>query len=373
MFTYRPRTTRQHITNAVAVLSVAVLASTTSANAQGSDRVTFNGRNIAVYNLVGRLHVTGGGSSATATITRRGRDAGKLQVATGNIDGMDALRVMYPGDRVTIPDSRNRRSRTEIRVRDNGTFGNNYNSNDRRSRNGYNEGRRVRIGDESGGVEAAADIELQVPNGVVVRLHLGVGDVDVRGVNGDVAVDVHGADLVVTDTKGTLTLDTGSGSASITNANGLISLDTGSGDVIAKNITSDGFIVDSGSGEVTVDGCLCSKVSIETGSGDLRVRDMTAKSLALDTGSGEVVLALRNSPDIITIDSGSGDVTLTLPASYSATVNIDTGSGGISSDFPVTLTSGSRSRDAMRGKIGSGEGRLTVDTGSGSVKLRKAN
>lgn len=393
MFTYRSRSISRirarssAITNEsttpraafarIAVMSGAILTlictPLLTAHAQGSDRVTLSGRNIAVYNLVGRLHVTGGGATASATITRRGRDAGKLTVATGNVDGSEALRVIYPGDRVTVPDSRNRRSRTEINVRDNGTFGNTYNrdNNGRRRSSLFNDGRRVRIGSDGGGLEAAADIELQVPNGVSVRLHLGVGDVEVRGVNGDVAVDVAGANLVVADTKGTLTLDTGSGEATLTNVNGLISLDTGSGTVTARNVTSDGFIIDSGSGDVILDGCACSKVSIETGSGELRVSDMTARSLSLDTGSGGVILGLRNSPDIITIDSGSGDVVLTLPSDFGAIVNIDTGSGGITSDFPVTLTS--KSRGEMHGRIGKGDGKLSIETGSGSVKLRKAN
>lgn len=392
MFTYRSRSPniarRSHAqpfdarvratTARVMLLAGALGMPVVLVHAQSPERVALSGRNIAVYNLVGRLHVTGGGSSAVATVTRRGRDANRLTIATSEVDGHEALRVVYPGDRITIPDASNRRSRTEIRVRDNGTFGNNYD--DRRSNNRsdrrrssfrFNDGRSVRIGSDGGGLEAAADIDLQVPNGVSVRLHLAVGDVDVRGVNGDVVVDASGANVVVADTKGTLTLDTGSGDATITNASGLISLDTGSGTVIGKNISGDGFIIDSGSGDVTIDGCACSKVSIETGSGDLRVSDMTARTLSLDTGSGEVTLGLRNSPDIITIDSGSGGVTLTLPESFSATVNIDTGSGGITSDFPIMVTS--KSRSEMHGRIGRGDGRMSIETGSGSVRLRKAN
>lgn len=355
------------------LLGGALLMPTIAVHAQNPDRVTLNSRNIAIYNLVGRLRVTGGGSSAVATITRRGRDANRLSVATGDVDGHEALRVVYPSDRITVPDARNRRSRTEVHVRDNGTFGNNYDNrtNRRRSSFRFNDGRNVRIGSDGGGLEAAADIDLQVPNGVSVRLHLAVGDVDVRGVNGDVVVDASGADVVVSDTKGTLTLDTGSGDATITNASGLISFDTGSGTVTGKNISGDGFIVDSGSGDVVIDGCVCSKVNIDTGSGDLRITDMTARTLSLDTGSGSVTLGLRNSPDVITIDTGSGGVTLTLPESFSATVNIDTGSGGITSDFPISITS--KSRDEMHGRIGRGDGKLNIETGSGSVRLKKAN
>lgn len=341
-------------------------------HAQNSDRVTLNGRSVALYNLVGRLRVTGGGASVVAAITRRGRDAGKLSVVTQTVEGREALIVKYPGDRITVPDSRNRRSRTDIRVRDDGSFGNSYSNKDKgRSMFRSSNDRTIRIGGESGGLEAAADIELQIPNGVSVRLNIAVGEIELRNVDGDIAASTAGGNMIVSDAKGTITLDTGSGAASLTNVSGLISLETGSGEVTAHNLSGDGLIIDSGSGGVTLDGCACSKVSIETGSGNLRVTDMTTRTLSLDTGSGDVVLGLRNSPQDVTIDSGSGSVTLTLPASFSTTLDIDTGSGGITSDFPLQLTS--KSRDEMHGKIGSGAGRLKIDTGSGAVRLKKAN
>ncbi|MBC8086838.1 MAG: DUF4097 family beta strand repeat protein [Phycisphaerae bacterium] len=353
--------------SAALIPALAVLP--TSGRAQNSERITLNGRNIAVYNLVGELRVTGGGTSATATVTRRGRDAGKLTLGTGSVDGFESLRVMYPSDRITLAGVRGRRTRTEMRVREDGTFGNRYDKN--RTTNRFNDGRRVRIGDEGGGLEAAADIELQIPNGVAVRLHLAYGDVTVANVSGDIAIDVSGGDVRTTDTQGTLTIDTGSGEATVTNASGMVSLDSGSGDVIARNISGAGLLIDSGSGNVTLEGCSSTKVSIDTGSGNLRVADMTTRSLAMDTGSGDVILGLRNSPEMITIESGSGDVTLNLPANFSATLDIDTGSGGITSDFAMQVSS--KSRERMTGRIGTGEGRISIDTGSGSVRLKKMN
>ena len=355
-----------------AFVAIALMIPLFPLRAQNADRVTLNGRSIALYNLVGQLRVTGGASSVVATLTRRGRDASKLSVRTQTIDGREALVVNYPGDRITLPDARNRHTRTETRVRDDGSFGNSFSRHDQnRSSFRFNDGRRVRISDESGGLEAAVDIALQVPTGVSMRLHIAIGDIDIRNVDGEISVDAASGAIVVADAKGTITLNTGSGSASLTNVSGLIMLDTGSGEVIARNVSGEGLLIDSGSGSVTLDGCACTKVNLETGSGRLRVTDMTARVLSLDTGSGDVVLGLRNTPEDITIDSGSGSVTLTLPASFSTTFDIDTGSGGITSDFPLQLTS--KSRDEMHGKIGSGAGRLKIETGSGSVRLKKAN
>lgn len=346
--------------------ATALLLAPIVGDAQGTERISFNTRNIAIYNLVGRLRVTGGGTAAVATVTRRGRDAGRITLGTGAVDGYEALRVIYPGDKVSVPDSRNRRSRSDIRVRDDGTFGDRY---DRNRTNRFDDGRRVRVGDDVGGIEAAADVELQIPSGTSVRLHLAVGEVNVTNVKGDIAIDVSGGDVHTTDTQGTLTIDTGSGEATVTNAAGMISLDTGSGDVTMRNISGDGLLIDSGSGTVTLEGCTSSKISIDTGSGGLRATEVSTRSLAMDTGSGSVLLGLRNSPEMVTIDSGSGDVTLNLPANFSATLDIDTGSGGITSDFSMQVSS--RSRDKMIGKIGNGEGRVSIETGSGSVRLVK--
>src|SRR6476661_50197 len=66
-------------------------------------------------------------------------------------------------------------------------------------------------------------------------------------------------------------------------------------------------------------------------------------------------------------ETGSGDVTIRAPASLSAALDIETSSGEIESDFEVAVTR--REEDHLVGRIGSGTGRISVDTGSGSVRL----
>ncbi|HTE45726.1 MAG TPA: hypothetical protein VK636_10815, partial [Gemmatimonadaceae bacterium] len=66
---------------------------------------------------------------------------------------------------------------------------------------------------------------------------------------------------------------------------------------------------------------------------------------------------------------GSGGVTLRLPASQGGDVNIETGSGGIESDLAVQTSH--IERNALRGRIGDGRGRIKIDAGSGRVRLMK--
>ena len=50
-------------------------------------------------------------------------------------------------------------------------------------------------------------------------------------------------------------------------------------------------------------------------------------------------------------------------------VVVDVGSGGISVDLPITYIR--RSRSFVQGVIGEGYGRIRIDTGSGSVRIRQ--
>ncbi|MEE8251827.1 MAG: DUF4097 family beta strand repeat-containing protein, partial [Gemmatimonadales bacterium] len=66
----------------------------------------------------------------------------------------------------------------------------------------------------------------------------------------------------------------------------------------------------------------------------------------------------------------SGAVDVTLPENTNAFLEIDTGSGGIEVDFPVSVRRWERSH--ITGTIGDGGGEVTIDTGSGGVTLRSS-
>jgi hypothetical protein len=62
-------------------------------------------------------------------------------------------------------------------------------------------------------------------------------------------------------------------------------------------------------------------------------------------------------------------VTVHLPASQSADVDIETGSGGIDTDFDIRVTRFERRH--MVGRIGDGRGSIRIESGSGQVRLLK--
>jgi hypothetical protein len=68
----------------------------------------------------------------------------------------------------------------------------------------------------------------------------------------------------------------------------------------------------------------------------------------------------------------NGSITLTLPANAAAIVSAQTVNGGFSSDFPLTVEAGEWGPKRISGTIGSGGGRLELETVNGGISIRKS-
>jgi DUF4097 and DUF4098 domain-containing protein YvlB len=333
------------------------------AEAQSVERRTLPGNDVAVYNLVGKIRLEPGtGSDVVTEVTRLGADAGRLRLETGKLRGRETLRVIYPERRILFRDDKNRwNSYNRITVSDDGTFG------DRSDNWGAD---RYEISSSGRGMDAHAEIRVLVPRGKRVEIHLAVGEATVNNVDGDISVDVHAADLSTTNTRGSLSLDTGSGDITVTDALGEISLDTGSGDLVMTRVKATRLNLDAGSGGVRGTTIDADDLSIDSGSGRVTLRGVRARDIELDSGSGSVELELASDVESLRVDAGSGSVTIGVPESLGAQVDIETGSGGIDVDVPMTITR--KGRDVLTGTLGDGRGRISIESGSGGVRIRKS-
>lgn len=324
---------------------------------QQVERHQLAGPDVALYNLAGAVRVESGtGSDVVVEVTRGGADAARLRIEVGPLQGRQTLRVVYPEDRVVYR-ALGRNSSTTLTVRADGTFDGSHRG-----------GRRVRISGRGDGLEGHADLRVLVPAGKSVRVTLGVGRATVRDVTGDVAVDAASADIDAAGTKGPLSLDTGSGNVTVTGVEGRVDIGTGSGNVAVSSARGGDLEVDTGSGDVTVSGARAGRLVLETGSGGINASGLDAEEAMLESGSGNIQLELVSQPRQLAIETGSGNVTVRVPDGFGATVDIDTGSGGIDLGG-LTISATRLERDRVSGTIGDGRGRVRIETGSGSVRL----
>ncbi|HEX2094708.1 MAG TPA: DUF4097 family beta strand repeat-containing protein [Longimicrobiaceae bacterium] len=321
-------------------------------SAAAQQRYTLRSDRVAVYNLAGEVRVAAGsGSAVEVEVTRGGADAGRLRIEQGSSGGVEALRVITPGNRVVYP-RMGRFSNTSFQVREDGTFG---------------RGRRVTISGRGSGVEAYADLLVRVPAGRTVSLHQGVGKVEVSNVNGNLRVNTSSASVAAVGTRGSLGVDVGSGSVHVERAQGDVDIDTGSGSVRVAQVSGRSLRVDTGSGSVSGSGITADVFSVDVGSGGVELSGVRAGELRVDTGSGAVDVGLAAPARLVEIDTGSGGVRLAVPSSFGAELDIETGSGGIRVEVPAQAVRASRSQ--YRGRIGDGRARVEIDTGSGGVRI----
>lgn len=350
-------TSRLYLCGLIGALAVSApaIGQTTTHQLRGPD--------VAVYNLAGIVHVeAGSGTEVQIEVTRRGPDASRLRVESGSIRNRETLRVIYPDDRIVYRASDQRMwrdFRTSVRVSEDGTFDGGW--------DGF-RGNRVEIRSDGSGLEASADLRITVPRGKSLDLNLVVGEATVSNVEGDLRIDVHAAAVTTRSTRGKLDLDTGSGEVRVTDARGELVLDTGSGDVTLESVSGPVLELDSGSGRIMARGVEVEELRLDTGSGRVSLQDVKTRELALDSGSGSVEIDLSSDVDRLEVDAGSGSITIGVPPSLGAEVLIETGSGGIDVEVPITMTrSGRRS---LEGRLGDGRGRMVIETGSGGVRIR---
>jgi hypothetical protein len=185
--------------------------------AQNPSRHTLQGSDVVLYNLAGTVQIGPvTGDAVTVEVARGGADLAKVRVAEGPLEGRSTLRVVYPGDRVTYPPMGS--GSTELRVRDDGTFGGHDHEHDHDD-DDDDGGRRVTISNR-GGLEAWADLKIGVPAGRKVAVHLAVGKISATNVDGRVKLETANAPVTVNGAKGELEVEVGSGDVDLSATQG---------------------------------------------------------------------------------------------------------------------------------------------------------
>ncbi|MGQ0642935.1 MAG: DUF4097 family beta strand repeat-containing protein [Gemmatimonadaceae bacterium] len=210
------------------------------------------------------------------------------------------------------------------------------------------ESRRGRMGDTR--------YELSVPQGVRVVLESTSGDVQATGVNGPTDVRTTSGDIVVRGATGHIEISTTSGDIEASALRGDVELSAVSGEFDVQDVEG--------------------TIRVETVSSDIILRNVRVREATAETVSGEIVFDGGVARDgRYDFRSHSGNVTVRIPANASAHFQVETYSGELDSDFPITIMPGERTRNRPRRfefNVGSGEARIVAETFSGDIILERA-
>ena len=202
----------------------------------------------------------------------------------------------------------------------------------------------------------AARYELTVPVGTRVDANAVSGTITVRGTGTEVEAHTVSGGIRVEDASGIVDVGTVSGDIDLRNASGRISVATVSGEFAGESVRGD--------------------LEAEAVSGTITVRRGGLRSFRASTVSGDVSYDGTLAPGgDYRINAHSGDVTLAVPANGGVSLDLETWSGEITSDFPLTLQPGdnlNRRNRRMTFTIGQGGARLSAETFSGDIAIRRA-
>jgi DUF4097 and DUF4098 domain-containing protein YvlB len=193
-----------------------------------------------------------------------------------------------------------------------------------------------------------ADFEISLPKELKLELATASGDIEVAGMSGGTVLSTASGDLDVRNCRESVELSSASGDIAIAECRGTdVRIKTASGDV---SVQAEGDLA-------------CS-----TASGDIEAEMANIRTLDIRTVSGDQSLKLGLAPDgRISVTSVSGDIGLELEGQPSAMLEVSTLSGDI--DCGAELQESKKSGRSLTGKLGQGQGQISVRTTSGDINI----
>jgi len=113
------------------------------------------------------------------------------------------------------------------------------------------------------------------------------------------------------------------------------------------------------------------QIKLTSHNGRITCKEISGEAYAQTYNGGISVSYLKGapSPSNISLSSHNGSIDLTTPPNFSAKIAASTHNGSIKSDLPITV-SGKIGKTKLNGTIGSGEGKLELETYNGSIRIR---
>jgi DUF4097 and DUF4098 domain-containing protein YvlB len=201
------------------------------------------------------------------------------------------------------------------------------------------------------GMPMSVDFTITVPKWMPVAVSGVYIDADIAGTEGDVAVETVQGEVSLTGGNGFISLQSVEGTVTLRGARGRIRATSVNEGIEAYDAVGD-LEIETVNGDVTLRGIDGTNVEATTVNGDISY-DGTLKD------TGRYAFASHN-----------GDITVSVPERANLTVGISTYQGEFDSSFPVTLEGVSPKR-RFSFRLGSGSGRLEIESFQGDIRLRR--
>jgi DUF4097 and DUF4098 domain-containing protein YvlB len=199
-----------------------------------------------------------------------------------------------------------------------------------------------------------ARYDVSVPRGSRLVLEAVSGDVIASGSQGEIEATSVSGDVDVTNGVRDVSVESVSGSVHAAQINGNLRAETVSGDMRIETVSGN--------------------VEANSVSGNVRLVGVQSKDVRAETASGDIVYSGSIEPGgKYSFESHSGTLRLNIPRGAGAQFRVETFSGDVSTDFPVTTVpnpgSSRRRNGRMEFRIGDGSARVTANTFSGRIVI----
>lgn len=200
-----------------------------------------------------------------------------------------------------------------------------------------------------------ARYEVSVPRGSRLILEAVSGNVSASGSQGEIDASSVSGNVTVSDGVRSVSAESVSGSVTVAQVNGSLRTETVSGDLRAQDVTGN--------------------VEASSVSGNVSLVRVQSRDVRAETVSGDVVYTGTIEPSgRYSFESHSGTLRLNIPRGTGAQFSVETFSGDLSTDFPVTLPPRSGRRDGrVEFTIGDGRARVTAQTFSGRIIINNGS
>jgi DUF4097 and DUF4098 domain-containing protein YvlB len=199
----------------------------------------------------------------------------------------------------------------------------------------------------------ATSLDVRVPKGASLDIDVVSASLSIDGIEGGkIKTNAVSGKTRVNARAPSVDANTVSGSIELAGNADKVALQTVSGDILAPNVGSD--------------------ADLQTVSGRIRISGGPWRKLSLSTVSGDVQLGGGLAPSgTYNVDSMSGDVQVQVPANLSAVIKANTFSGDLRSDFGTVQKVEHGPGSELRATVGGGNGKISIETFSGDLRIRK--